>query len=410
VVCTSGFREDVFTDRLRNLAPTWYTAVPTIHQALLAEVAKRPRGIRGHRLRFVRSSSSPLPPTVMTALETAFGCPVVEAYGMTEAAHQMASNPLPPLARKPGSAGLAAGPEVAVMDEDGNLAAPGARGEIVIRGPNVTPGYEGNQEANAEAFLDGWFRTGDQGYLDGDGYLFLTGRLKEIINRGGEKVAPREIDEALLEHSDVAQAVAFAVPHPGLGEDVAAAVVPYEGKRVSEGQLREFLFTRIADFKVPSRIIVVARIPKGSTGKVQRIALAETLADQLETPFLSPRGALEQVVAAAYVEVLGIDEVGALDNFFALGGDSLKATQVVSRLQALMPLSLPIVTVFQKPSVTELADAVGSLLSPEYLARLEELVRSGDADSLGVLPGGGPATQTLGGVDPIPRGRRTRGG
>ena len=409
VVCTGGFRESAFFDWLHDLGPIWYTAVPTIHQAVLAEAANNPARVAGHGLRFIRSSSSALPPTVMTALEKAFGCPVIEAYGMTEAAHQMASNPLPPLPRRPGSVGLAAGPELAVMDEAGNLLAQGARGEIVIRGPNVTPGYEANPEANAKVFTNGWFRTGDEGYLDGDGYLFLTGRLKEIINRGGEKIAPREIDEALLEHAGVAQAVAFAVPHPTLGEDVAAAVVQREGAALDEAGLREFLFARVAEFKVPSQIVLVDRIPKGPTGKIQRIGLAEQLADHLRTPHVVPRNALEAVVAAVYAEVLRLDKVGALDSFFVLGGDSLKATQVVSRLQALLPLSLPIVTVFQKPGVAELANAVGSLLRPDDLARLERSLAVGDAAGLGGSPdervGGGS-----GGIQRIPRGGGRREG
>jgi acyl-CoA synthetase (AMP-forming)/AMP-acid ligase II len=196
---------------------------------------------------------------------------------MTEAAHQMASNPLPPRARKPGSVGLAAGPEVAVMDEGGKLLDRGEIGEVVIRGPNVTPGYESNAEANARAFTGGWFRTGDQGVLDADGYLRLTGRLKELIYRGGEKVSPLEVDEALMDHPAVQQVVAFAMPHDTLGEEVAAAVVLREGKQATERELRTFAATRLAEFKVPRRILIVTEIPKGATGKLQRIGLAAKL-------------------------------------------------------------------------------------------------------------------------------------
>jgi acyl-CoA synthetase (AMP-forming)/AMP-acid ligase II len=189
----------------------------------------------------------------------------------------MASNPLPPRPRKPGTVGLAAGPQVAVMDEAGTLLPPGAVGEVVIRGPNVTPGYDANPEANARAFTDGWFRTGDQGLLDDDGYLRLTGRLKELINRGGEKISPLEVDEVLMDHPAVLQVVTFAVPHPMLGEEVAAAVVLREGQRATERELREFAAARLADFKVPRRIVLVAEIPKGATGKMQRIGLAARL-------------------------------------------------------------------------------------------------------------------------------------
>jgi acyl-CoA synthetase (AMP-forming)/AMP-acid ligase II len=196
---------------------------------------------------------------------------------MTEAAHQMASNPLPPQARKPGSVGPAAGPEIAVMDKEGQLLDRGSTAEVVIRGANVTPGYDKNPEANREAFTGGWFRTGDQGYLDEDGYLFLTGRLKEIINRGGEKISPREIDEVLLGHPSVQQAVTFALPHKTLGEDVAAAVVLAEGKTAEARDIQEFAQQKLARFKVPSRIIFLDEIPKGPTGKLQRIGLAEKL-------------------------------------------------------------------------------------------------------------------------------------
>ncbi len=202
---------------------------------------------------------------------------MIEGYGMTEAAHQMASNPLPPRARKPGRVGIAAGPEVAIMDEDGNILPQGEIGEVVIRGPNVTPGYENNPKANAEAFTDGWFRTGDQGRFDADGYLTITGRLKEIINRGGEKISPREVDEILLDHPAVAQVVTFAMPHDKLGEEVAAAVVLAEGQSLDERALRDFAAGRLADFKVPRKVIFIEEIPKGATGKLQRIGLAEKL-------------------------------------------------------------------------------------------------------------------------------------
>jgi acyl-CoA synthetase (AMP-forming)/AMP-acid ligase II len=196
---------------------------------------------------------------------------------MTEAAHQMASNPLPPKARKPGSVGLAAGPEIAIMDEAGSLLPAGEIGEIVIRGPNVTAGYKNNDKANAEAFTNGWFRTGDQGVMDAESYVRLTGRLKEIINRGGEKISPREVDEVLLDHPAVAQVVTFAVPHDKLGEDVAAAIVMKEGAVVDAQAIRAFASERLADMKVPRTILFLDEIPKGATGKLQRIGLAEKL-------------------------------------------------------------------------------------------------------------------------------------
>jgi acyl-CoA synthetase (AMP-forming)/AMP-acid ligase II len=248
-----------------------------MHQTVLARAERNADVIARRPLRFIRSSSASLPPQVMKQLEDVFGCPVIEAYGMTEAAHQMASNPLPPAARKPGSVGIAAGPEVAIMGQDGALLTRGEIGEIVIRGANVTLGYANNPKANEDGFRNGWFRTGDQGIMDAEGYLSLTGRLKEIINRGGEKISPREVDDILMDHPAVAQVVTFAVPHDKLGEEVGAAVVLREGAAATEKELRDFAATRLADFKVPKKILFLAEIPKGATGKLQRIGLAQKL-------------------------------------------------------------------------------------------------------------------------------------
>ncbi|RMF38819.1 MAG: AMP-dependent synthetase [Alphaproteobacteria bacterium] len=277
ISCTPGFDALKFFAWLESERPSWYTAVPTMHQAILARAPRNREIVERARLRFVRSSSASLPPPVLAALEETFRCPVIEAYGMTEAAHQMAANPLPPRARKPGTVGIAAGPEVAVMGENGEILAPGRTGEIVIRGENVTPGYLNNPKANAENFTNGWFRTGDQGVMDAEGYLTVTGRLKEIINRGGEKIAPREVDDVLMEHPAVAQVVTFALPHDRLGEEVAAAVVLAEGATADAAELREFAAKRLAPFKVPRVIRFVDEIPKGATGKLQRIGLAEKL-------------------------------------------------------------------------------------------------------------------------------------
>ena len=276
VFCTPGFNALKFFAEMEEARPTWYTAVPTMHQTILTRAGRHKEIIARRPLRFVRSSSSSLPPTVIGELEAAFKCPVIEAYGMTEATHQMASNPLNGI-RKPGSVGVPAGPEIAIMDEAGRLMGPGETGEVVIRGENVTAAYENNPKANGEAFVDGWFRTGDQGVIDADGYLTLTGRLKEIINRGGEKISPREVDEALMDHPAVLQAVAFAVPHPMLGEDVGAAVVLREGLSATEQELGAFLSERLAAFKTPRKILFLAEIPKGATGKLQRIGLAQKL-------------------------------------------------------------------------------------------------------------------------------------
>jgi acyl-CoA synthetase (AMP-forming)/AMP-acid ligase II len=277
VYCTPGFNALRVFAWMDDAEPTWYTAVPTMHQTILARAGRNRDIIERRKLRFIRSSSASLPPAVMRELEEVFQAPVIESYGMTEAAHQMASNLLPPGDRKPGTVGVAAGPEVGIMDLDGTLLATGQIGEIVIRGPNVTAGYENNPEANATAFTNGWFHTGDQGTLDADGYLSITGRLKEIINRGGEKIAPLEVDNIIQEHPAVAQVLTFAMPHRSLGEEVAAAVVLQDGETATEQEIRDFTAKHLADFKVPRRIIFLDEIPKGATGKLQRIGLAEKL-------------------------------------------------------------------------------------------------------------------------------------
>jgi len=281
VWCTPGFDALKFFGWMKDAQPTWYTAVPTMHQAILSRAGRNAETIAEVPLRFLRSSSASLPGPVMEKLAETFRAPVIEGYGMTEAAHQMCSNPLKPGTQKPGVVGLPAGPEVRIADEAENVLRDGATGEVVISGPNVTPGYENNPEANEKSFFiaEGkrWFRTGDQGAFDEDGYLTLTGRLKEIINRGGEKVSPLEVDGVLSAHEAVAQCVTFALPHPKLGEEVAAAVVLREGAEADEKTIRAFLGERLAAFKVPRKVLILDEIPKGATGKLQRIGLAEKL-------------------------------------------------------------------------------------------------------------------------------------
>ena len=281
VWCAPGFDAVRFFGWLDDVRPSWYTAVPTMHQTILQRAPRSAEIIARAPLRFLRSSSASLPAQVMSELAATFNAPVIEAYGMTEAAHQIASNPLPPRAQKPGAVGIAAGPLMRIAHEVENRLLNGGTGEVVISGPNVTPGYEGNPEANARSFFvaDGqrWFRTGDQGALDEEGYLTLTGRLKEIINRGGEKISPLEVDGVLMDHPAVQQVVTFAMPHDKLGEEVAAAVVLHEGMAADEAAIRAFAATRLATFKVPRRVIVLTEIPKGATGKLQRIGLAQKL-------------------------------------------------------------------------------------------------------------------------------------
>jgi acyl-CoA synthetase (AMP-forming)/AMP-acid ligase II len=267
VVAPARFNPLGFWPLMQAVRPTWFSASPTPHQLIVSRLQDdRPAG--SERLRFVRSCSSALSPALMALMEQRLGVPVLEAYGMTEASHQMASNPLPPARRVPGSVGRGTGVEIAILGEAGPEPTVGAQGEVCVRGPNVIAGYESNPEANAASFVRDWFRTGDLGVMDADGYLTLLGRIKELINRGGEKIAPREIDDVLESHPAVKEAVAFGVPHPTWGEEVSAAVV-LRGP-ATEKELLAYARERLADFKVPKRLHIVDVIPKTPTGKVQR--------------------------------------------------------------------------------------------------------------------------------------------
>lgn len=358
IVCTPGYYAPKFFGWWEEFKPTWYTAVPTMHQGILARATTSEKI---HSPRFLRSSSASLPPQVMAELEATFNAPVIEAYGMTEATHQMASNPLPPADRKPGSVGLAAGPELAIMDDAGNLLKPEETGEVVIKGANVTLGYENNPKANEGAYTNGWFRTGDLGYLDPQGYLFLKGRIKEIINRAGEKISPREVDEVILDHPAVAQVVTFGMPHKLLGEEVAVAVVLKEGKTPTEAEIMEFAAARLANFKIPRKVVFLKEVPKGPTGKIQRIGLAERLgitADEATTEkseYVAPRTATETELVKIWQNILELPQVGVLDNFFELGGDSMLAATMFLKIEEKYQKRPPLSVMLQTPTVENLA-------------------------------------------------------
>lgn len=275
VVVPARFNPLSFWRTVRDYRVTWYSAVPTIHQLILARSGSGAKPEGSASLRFIRSCSAPLPVETAEKLETLVGVPVLEAYGMTEASHQMASNPLPPRVRKFGTVGTATGIRIAIMNDSGELVPAGGKGEVVLQGSSVIQAYENNPEANAKSFTNGWFRTGDEGVLDEEGYLRLTGRIKELINRGGEKIAPREIDDVLLTHPAVAEAVCFGIPHPTWGEEVAAAVVLREP--ATEAELMAYCRERLADFKCPKKYFLVKSIPRTATGKVQRLNVAAEL-------------------------------------------------------------------------------------------------------------------------------------
>ena len=277
VCCSSGFNALKFLELAATEQISWYSGVPTMHQAILLRAKRNPEHAKALGLRFIRSSSASLPPAVFEELVSVFDCPVIEAYGMTEAAHQMTSNPIGAGRQKAGFVGIATSPEVCILDTKGIVQSQGNEGEVCIRGDNVTPGYENNPEANALSFTGGWFRTGDQGYFDADGYLKITGRLKEIINRGGEKISPLEVDNVLMEHPAIQQVVTFAVADKLLGEEVGAAIVLADGAALNEAELKSYANQHLAKFKIPRHIRFVDEIPKGATGKLQRIGLAEKL-------------------------------------------------------------------------------------------------------------------------------------
>lgn len=364
VVCTSGFNASAFFGWLTEFRPTWYTAVPAIHQAILREADLQKKRARRSSLRLVRSASTSLAHDVLGGLQALFGVPVIDTYGMTEAATQIAANSLQ--RQKPGSVGRSAGPELVILDSKGRRLRSCRRGEIALRGATITRGYDNDAAATASAFRDGWFRTGDLGYLDAEGYLFIVGRIKEIIHKGGQKVAPAEIEGALLSHPDVIDAAVFPVPHGRLGEDVAAAVVLRQDAKVSTQRLRDFARERLAGFKVPGLIRIVPEIPKGGGGKIKRGELAAAFSkappatDKRGDKMVSPSSELQRRLAGIWADLLDIDQVGVDEDVFALGVDSLAMTQMILRLEELFGVDFAFEDIFSAPTVAALALRVES--------------------------------------------------
>ena len=360
VACPGPFDAGQFYCWLDELRPTWFTAAPTIHQAIFELSSGHRDVIERARLRFVRSASSAMSPRLISNFEQTFGVPFVEAYGMTEAAPQIASNPLPPLRRKIGTVGRPAGADVAIVDRSGRFIATGMPGEVIVRGPNVIREYADDADADKESFIDGWLRTGDAGFLDTDGYLTITGRIKEQINRGGEKISPHEVEQVLASHAAVKQAVCFGVPHPRLGQSVAAAVVLKDGANAAERDLQEFVGTVLAGFKVPRQIVCVSDIPTAPGGKIRRADLADhyklVLTKRAESACNGqPRTGDEQILVRLWSEVLDVPAVGIHDDFTALGGDSLLAGRLLARIRESLGGHFTYLDLAEAPTIAELA-------------------------------------------------------
>jgi acyl-CoA synthetase (AMP-forming)/AMP-acid ligase II/acyl carrier protein len=382
VLCTPGWDVNSFFGWLSAFQPTWYSAVSTIHKAILGEARHDRKRLANSALRFIRSGSAPLPAQVLTELESTFEAPVIEYYAMTETTSApIACNPLPPGQRKVGSAGVPVSLDVAIMDEREALLTNGQTGEVVVRGAGVMPGYDRDPMATKTAFAGDWFKTGDLGYFDNDGYLFLAGRVREVINRGGEKISPLEVDEVLLQHPAVAEAVSFAVPHATLGEDVAAAVVLRPNDTATPKDIRQFAIGRIAQFKVPRQVLIVEKIPKGPTGKVQRIGLAARLGiaagRRQAQALVGPRTLLEESLSKRWREILQVEQIGIHDDFFASGGDSLLAIHVLAHVHELAGIELAVSKFFEAPTVADVASHVEQLMQVGQPLRSRfELVRA----------------------------------
>lgn len=377
VFCAQSFSGPDFFRDLRAFSPTWTQAVPIMLMEILESVGKSPNLIEGHSLRFVRSVSAPLSQSLLEEFEQVCKVPIIEIYGMTETAGVITSNPLPPALRKSGSVGLPINQEVKIVPIASENIENSQRviGEVVVRGVNVTVGYDSMPEINAVIFQDGWFRTGDLGYFDNDGYLYLTGRIKELINRGGEKVSPYEVDQALLAHPAVLDAAAFGIPHTLLNEDVAALVVLKEASCLSRDELLAWLRDRLAFFKIPRVLHFVGAISRGKNGKLQRAHLAElyarnwSVSDVDRPAFVPPQTPVAKALAAMWIEILTCDQVGMDDDFFALGGDSLKAASFINVLQQKWGDTIYVSSLFDAPTLAKYERYL-RLHYPEMVAKM----------------------------------------
>jgi len=375
VICANGFSAPEFFRCLAELRPTWSQAVPTMLQDIVDHAAEHSGIVAGNTLRLMRSVSAPLPVSLLEAFESAFGVPVIEIYGMTETAGLITSNPIGERLRRPGSVGVPAGPELQIVDAAGSDRPRGQSGEVVVRGANVMAGYLDAPAENAQGFFGDWFRTGDEGYLDDDGHLHLTGRLKEIINRGGEKISPREVDDLLLDHPAIADAATFAVAHDSLGEDVAAAIVLKQGASLSRQEVIDYLQPRLAYFKVPRVVHFLDRIPKTPGGKLQRYKLSEDLGSVVPevsgsgAAYISPESPVAKAIAGMWARALNVPQVGLYDDFFELGGDSLKGASFINEIQQAWGETVYVSAIFDAPILDRFEQHLNEAY-PELVAKI----------------------------------------
>ncbi|HET7096841.1 MAG TPA: non-ribosomal peptide synthetase, partial [Casimicrobiaceae bacterium] len=394
-----------FVDWLDTLKPTYLSSNPTMLASILDAVTKRPPAAP-QSLRFVRAGSNALLAAIQRRLESVLQVPVIQGYGMTETCY-IAQNPLPPGERRANSVGLAMGAELMILRDDSQSSEDGGVGEILVRGASVMRGYENDAEANRLAFHEGWFRTGDIGRIDDDGYLFITGRLTELINRGGTKVSPAAVDAVFLQHPAVREAATFAVPHPSLGQDVVTAIVLDEAESASVQALRSYALEHLLPVKVPSSVVLVDQIPKNSLGKVNRRALIDKFAARLHIDYVAPRDSDEALIAAVFAEHFELPRIGALDHFFRLGGDSLRAAQVLGSVADRSGVELALQTLFESPTVAELADRLGDARvngGTEHPGRNPIPGRRPAADRSAADRGTDPAAAERSTTDPLPAG------
>jgi acyl-CoA synthetase (AMP-forming)/AMP-acid ligase II/acyl carrier protein len=357
VVCTPKYNNDIFFECMKKFKPTWYTASAGIQENILKK-SKMYKKIRENNLRFIRSSSAPLSSKTTKELELAFDAPVIESYGMTEATLQITSQPFPPNKRFLGSCGKAAGVDLKIVDENNKTVSVGKIGEIIIKGKNVIREYENNDEQNKKSFLNRWFKTGDLGYLNKEAFLFIVGRKKEIINKGGEKISPREIDEVLMSHPLVELGVAFSMPHKTLGEDLAVAIISKKNSLLLEKEIKKYMKTKLANFKIPSKFYFVDKIPKTIVGKPKRLGLYNIL-NKKKCKIQKIRNKTDLLVLKIWKKVLDI-EIDMSDNYFEVGGDSISSQEIINEFLK-VGIKIKYSDIQNYPTVKQLSDYIKNI-------------------------------------------------